>query len=308
MTAGSQDPGTNSSRDDLAAALELAHESLVACLRETNEIAERAVLDSGNALNAIVIEAMAQLDDAARSMNGTAGEDGSLGDALRTSSETLADYLACFDRQTEALGDQMQVAVAGCRQVANFVKEFDSAILTCDALAIFMKIEVARLPAKDHHVGVLADELRSLSMDLRRLADNVESVSGGLSAELTGVADSAQRSASVRAEVSTTLDASIGEIEELGAKLEATLRMSLADGPTMEIVRCSQQALSRLQYQEPLTQELQRLDSLAAELRTQVASSAGRSGVVAPLVYAARLGDKDASPADAPASGVFLFF
>jgi hypothetical protein len=273
-----------------AADLEAAHGELVVALQSSTAIGDTAVLAVGAALNAIVEEATAQLDEAARSVQDVAADEGSLGEALKESSALLATYLDGFDDKNQALESQVQQAISNCREIGAFVKEFDDAVLTCDALAIFMKIAIARLPPKDQHVAVLADELRALATDLRRLAANVESVAGTLLRELTGVSESASRSTGHRAEVSTKLDGSITEIEELGQKLESLLRLSAAETQTNEIVHCSQVALSRLQYHDPLIQDLHALDAFAAELRTEVAAFHGDGVPVAPLAYAVRLG------------------
>ncbi len=294
------------------AELEAAHGNLVAALQSSTAIGDTAVLAAGSALNAIVEQATAQLEDAARSMQDVAADEGSLGEALKESGSLLATYLDGFDAKNQALESQVQDAIGNCREIGAFVKEFDDAVLTCDALAIFMKIAIARLPPKDQHVSVLADELRALATDLRGLAANVESVAGTLLGELTGVAESANRSTRHRAEVSTKLDGSIAEIDDLGQRLEALLRLSASEAQTNEIVRCSQVALSRLQYHDPLVQDLHALDAFAAELRTDVAALAGEAAPIAPLVYALRLGAGthvlgDADTGDL-ASGELLLF
>lgn len=248
------------------------------------------MLRTGNALGTVVAEAMAQMADAAQSMQGTEHE-ASLGEALQRNSRDVADYLASFDTATEALRAEVDKATGACGSIASLVREYDLATLTCDALAMYMKIEVARLPDKDRHVGVIADELRSLSTSIHALADTVRSVSSGLLKELPAVAASVQRTRARRDAISSSLRQSTDDIGAVAEKLEKVLRISTSDGASAEIVRCSQEALSRLQYHDPLIQEVQTLDALAAQIRSAVAGAAGAPEAFEPLRYAVRLGD-----------------
>lgn len=288
-------------------ALQQAHRDLVESIQEATALGDEGVLASGNALNVIVTEAMAQMDEAASSMQGAEHEGGSLGQVLHQKSDEITRYLSSFDASTEGLAGGVARATEACRSIASFVGEFDSATLTCDALAMYMKVEVARLPQKDQHVGVIADELKVLSSSVRQLANTVRAVSVGLLRELPAVAASVQRTRARRLAVSSSIQESVADIGSIARQLEDVLRLSAADGASSEVVRCSQEALSRHQYHDPLVQEVQTLDGLAAELCTSASAGTVAAETFAPLVYAVRLGGDTSSEAAGGAGEVDLF-
>lgn len=299
-----EDDEDDAARGVDTAALQQAHRDLVSSIQEATALGDEGVLASGNALNVIVTEAMAQMEEAASSMQGAEHADGSLGQVLNQKSDEITRYLSSFDAATEGLASGVARATEACRSIASFVGEFDSATLTCDALAMYMKVEVARLPQKDQHVGVIADELKVLSSSVRQLANTVRSVSVGLLRELPAVAASVQRTRARRLAVSSSIQESVADIGGIARQLEAVLRLSAADGASSEVVRCSQEALSRHQYHDPLIQEVQTLDGLAAELCTTASASAE---AFEPLVYAVRLGGDAGSDAGGGAGEVDLF-
>jgi|GEM_PF-3731749 len=272
--------------------LETAHQCLVDELTVASDIADRGILAAGDALNTIATTALAHVEETERALG---KGDRSMAELFRGEAREIAAYIGAFDQGSAALAKTVGESLEAARAIASCAADFDQVVATSDALSVYMKIELARLPGGAQQGNGVGSELGSLSAALKQLATDIGAVSRGLLRELPLVQASVNRMRKNRAAIAGQLDVTLDDLARLGATLEEVLRAE-TDASDADVLRRSQEALSILQNHDPTIQDLQTVDALTANARTAI------GGVdVAPLKWAVRLGDA-APPADGTAA------
>lgn len=265
------------------------HREVIEHIETAISIGEHGVLEAGTLLGRIVRESLAQGEETGRLL--THSNAGNVMEALAMGAQTAEAHIAVIDEIVAELGVQSAEALEATRSIAQTVGGFHEVMLSTRMVGVSMRIEVAWLSDKND-LGVIPEQLRSLGDEIESLTTELGRLSTSLRNVLPSLAASSTR-------VERARNAVHGEIAESVATLGAMARIMLDAATdtsksrsemTAQIrLRC-EEALSQLQFYDPMVQELQRIDVLLCDFRSEV--SRGDDALpVEPIRYSRRLGE-----------------
>ncbi|HXS54367.1 MAG TPA: methyl-accepting chemotaxis protein [Usitatibacter sp.] len=235
-------------------------------------LTEREILACGRVLSSIV--------ETARSI--IAETDQALASALARSDETTTRFIGEMQRDIDA----QEAAVAQVLSLADAMQEAIGAINSLseysDLLSINARIEAARIGEAGAGFAVIAEQTRQLSGTIRGAADRVGTAIGAVRQGLPPVRE---RATAMQQRAREFID--VVAIEMKNGAHEAAAAKGGAHR-LEAVMRLSNEALSHLQFQDPVVQELDAISRDFAVLAERVArvlagetiaeSAAGASG------------------------------
>ncbi|HMA93868.1 MAG TPA: hypothetical protein VKP30_14355 [Polyangiaceae bacterium] len=284
------------------------HQEIVEHIEDAISIGEQGVLDAGNLLGAIVREALAQGEETGRLL--THSNAGGVMESLGKGALTAETHIAVIDEIMSELGVQSAEAMQATRSIAQTVDGFHEVMLSTRMVGVSMRIEVAWL-SDNNELGVIPEQLRSLGDEIESLTTELERLSAALRNVLPALAASSARVERARNAVRIQVAESVAELAGMTRTMikAASDIASTRSAMTAQIrLRC-EEALSQLQFFDPMVQELQRIDVLVSEFRSTQSTDSG-SPPVEPIRYGRRLGERstpEESSATVTAGEVMLF-
>lgn len=261
-------PASASVRDEI----DRGHRQVGSRVEALRRLTEREILACGQVLSSIVETARTIIGDTDRA----------LAAAITRSDETTARFIGDMQRDIEA----QEAAVGEVLSLADGMQEAMSAIDSLseysDLLSINARIEAARIGEAGAGFAVIAEQTRQLSASIRAAAARAGTSIGAVRAGLPPV----------RARATAMQERARAFIDVVAREMKGT---SGADGGHRleTVMRLSNEALSHLQFQDPLVQELDAIDRDFTVLARRVARVlAGETALepVAPVHRAAQLG------------------
>jgi methyl-accepting chemotaxis protein len=217
-------------------------------------LTERKILACGGVLSQIV--------DTARAI--IAETDGALAAAITRSDETTTRFIGEMRTDIEAQEAAVTQVLALADAMQEAVSAIDSLSQYSDLLSINARIEAARLGEQGAGFAVIAEQTRQLSGTIRGAAERVGTAIGSMREGLP----------SVRERATAMQERARAFIEVVAAEMKHGSRdaASGAGGHRLEaVMRLSNEALSHLQFQDPLVQELNSINRDFAVLAERVA-------------------------------------
>jgi hypothetical protein len=278
------------------------------------ETSERGVLAAGAAVEALYPEAKEQTDELGRAACALEGEQGvrAVASLLAEQSELCQAFLGRTASDLRDQNEQLErtaaltsaVARAGLviRDVADQTR-----ILTVNAL-----IEAARLGEQGRSVAVIAKEMGELSKSVRAANEQISELVQSLVAVLPSLAERSRRlvadSEAFSARAARDLEHAGSTSDALGAMVADSL--ATRERRLRRVLSLSQGALSSLQFQDPMAQELRALDACFDDLEADALSAlaAAHAGHEASAPFAPRRPEPDSGESPALDDGEVLFF
>jgi methyl-accepting chemotaxis protein len=227
-------------------------------LKEVVALSEREVLQVGTSVQRIVDTASRQIDRL-REMLAPAGEH-------LTSSQQLAATRRFVTRVHEGLDQQTRYAEQSRRhahQIAEAAKRVGSFSQQARMLAMNARIEAARAGRAGAGFAVIADEVKRLADEIGQANRSIQELASAVAQVVPALASNVEtmkeESARFTADLESQLEEMERQLEETRSRTEAGLLAT--DAAVNEILVASQDALSHLQFQDPMAQGLLRLDS-----------------------------------------------
>jgi methyl-accepting chemotaxis protein len=223
---------------------------------ELKSLSERETLACGNVLSSIV--------DNVRGL-------------IRETDRTVAEAKARSDAATARFIEGMQqdagsqaAAVAEVLRLADGVEEAIRSIngLTqySNLLAINARIEAARIGEQGRGFAVIAQHMRELSVTIRESADKVSAAIGAVRQGLPPVG---ARATSMHERTRSFVDEVAAQVKSASLQTERSADQAV-HGRLDAVIELSNQALSHLQFQDPLVQNLASINRDIAQVEGRV--------------------------------------
>jgi methyl-accepting chemotaxis protein len=208
-------------------------------IKDIRSVSEKEILACGDALSSIVDKARQLADESHHAVAAS----------VARSEQTTTRFV-------QAMREDIQVQEAAVRRVLDLTGGMENAIaaindltLSSKVLAINARIEAARLGAQGKGFAVIADSLSGLSSVIRAASDTVSSAIEGVRQGLPPVS---ARAISMR----DRTDAFINEVAEQVKSASLQNASGQDNSPLAALTELSNQALSHLQFQDPMSQKL----------------------------------------------------
>lgn len=166
-------------------------------------------------------------------------------------------------------------------------------------LALNAKIESTRLGSKGSAFGIISEEMNQMSGDIAKTNQMVSDAAAAMSACLPVITDQAT-------EQIHDLKKFIAVMDELKGAIEKSLSSSNEAGETHidKILGLAYSALSHLQFQDPMIQNLQKIDHVMKDLQENLNKDLEVPSKTVPSIYDERLGEKANNNDETPPSQI----
>ncbi len=217
-------------------------------------LTEREILACGRVLSGIVETARTIIAD----------NDGALAAALTRSDASTTRFIGEMQRDIQAQGAAVAQVLSLADAMQEAISAIDSLSQYSDLLSINARIEAARIGEAGAGFAVIAEQMRQLSGTIRGAAVRVGTAIGAVRAGMPPV----------RERASAMQERARAFIEVVAQEMKGGLREGAEDsagGHRLEaVMRLSNEALSHLQFQDPLVQELTAINRDFAVLSERV--------------------------------------
>jgi hypothetical protein len=227
-------------------------------IQNVNGMTSREVLEAGAALEHVMGEARAHVEQARRALSEAAGGEGrdGLRELARRQAEAMRAYLGDSQRliaEQETLAKQTQVGSAKIAQLATIIEGIAT---QAKLLALNARIEAARLGARGEALSVIASEMVRFSKEVGAANGAISELAESISRDLPRVAQHASK-------LRESTERFSGRINGEG------------DQAAERIVSHAYAALSHLQFQDACAQHLLSIDAVFREILTRVPAAVG---------------------------------
>ena len=307
-------PGLDSAKlRKMSSAISDFREKLVKRVRTVNETTSNEVKEAAHFLNAVVISARAYVADSQKALSRLQGEgNDSIGQLLSKQSEFLRKHATDMSERAAAQDERARNAALAAKSIADLAASIERLAGEARLLAVNARIESSRLGAQSAGFEVLASEMQRLSDEVASTNERVGELAGRLGHDLPWIAQHARDFRHAMEDFSATAGVQLDETERGVTELRMQVtRASKAGSAAIEdILRASQAALSHLQFQDVVAQELRMLDGQARDAQVQALKSAEAEPAVVAEVPDAEYTTMGGAEAGSPvtASGEVMLF
>lgn len=241
-------------------------EALVKRVRAINETTSQEVRETAHFLNAVVESARTYVQDSQRALSRLQGEgNDSIGVLLSKQTEFLRKHSSEMSERAAAQDERARGAAAAAKSIADLAASIERLAGEARLLAVNARIESSRLGAHSAGFEVLASEMQRLSDEVASTNERVGELAERLGHDLPWIAQHARDFRRAMEDFSTTATMQLDETERGVTELRSQVqRASKMGGAVVEdILRASQAALSHLQFQDVIAQDLRQLDGQA---------------------------------------------
>lgn len=297
----------------MSGALSEFREKLVKRVRAVNETTSNEVKEAAHFLNAVVMSARSYVQDSQRALSRLQGEgNDSLGQLLSKQSEFLRKHATDMSARAAMQDERARQAAAAAKSIADLAASIERLAGEARLLAVNARIESSRLGAQSAGFEVLASEMQRLSDEVASTNERVGELAGRLGHDLPWIAQHARDFRRAMEDFTTTASTQLDETERGVTELRTQVtRASKAGSEAIEdILRDSQAALSHLQFQDVVAQELRQLDGQAREAQVKALQSLEAEQTVVAEVPEAEyttMGGAESSGPVTPSGEVMLF-
>lgn len=280
-------------------------------VREVNQISEREVIAASNQIDRIVRAAtdhiqrthgiLRELEDG--------GQEGLQGAVERQTAavDAYARDLAERIEQQERVAEAAAELTTGITRAAASVEA-----LTVEArvLALNARLEAARLGSSGSAFATIAGEMKRLSEQIAKTNELIHELAGELCRAVPEVAVRAVEMRRSSGELYITVNEAGKNVANEANALRQKVAAPLSDGDQAlaVIVRASHEALSHLQFQDPVAQGLMRVEGWIVELLRDTLLDLDRSSEASDLEPPAHVNMGGDKPIETEMSGSVLFF
>lgn len=212
-------------------------------IKDVQSLTEREILACGNALSAIVDKARDLTNESERAA----------ASSVARSDEITARFVRGMREDILAQETAVQRVLVLASGIETAIKAIDGLRMSSKTLALNAKIEAARLGERGNAFGVVADGLSGLSDVIRAATDTVSSA---ICSVREGLPPVRERAASMHTRTKVFVD-------EVGEQVKSASQQAgdgHSNGRFDVLMELSNQALSHLQFQDPMAQKLLLID------------------------------------------------
>jgi methyl-accepting chemotaxis protein len=245
----------------------------------------------------------------------TTGED-SLGQMLTNQSTFLRGHAREMSERAALQDERARGAAAAAKSIADLAASIERLAGEARLLAVNARIESSRLGAQSAGFEVLASEMQRLSDEVASTNERVGELAGRLGQDLPWIAQHARDFRKEMETFSSTATVQLDDTERAVGELRSQLKSAAQGGGIVmeEILRASGAALSHLQFQDVIAQELRQLDGVARQAQLESLRHLGADSEIVSEIPAAEyttaggdLGDQPGAAPLADSGEVMLF-
>lgn len=245
-------------------------------LQMATETTEVAALEIGNQVSSLLSLAQAVNESATRSLANVVGHDAvaieSGSDSSMVESEpTVVELiygqktnLSAFIDATEQFVHAQETTSRGSTHavldVRDCVRRIDKIVLSSEVLALNVQIESVRLGEDGKAFSVLGQQMSDFSRQIHEANQAIQKAVGTLAETIGQTTSQSEEMGGRLAAFSSEMDRKMDDLEDRTNGLSDTLHQTLTEITTSndKMMSCSRSALSALQFQDPLSQDLLR--------------------------------------------------
>jgi methyl-accepting chemotaxis protein len=253
-------------------------EHLVKRVRSVNDTTSQEVREVAHFLQAVVVSARSYVGDSQRALGRLQGEgNDSIGVLLSKQTEFLRKHSTEMSERAAAQDERARNAAAAAKSIADLAASIERLAGEARLLAVNARIESSRLGAHSAGFEVLASEMQRLSDVVASTNERVGELAERLGHDLPWIAQHARDFRRAMEDFTTTATMQLDETERGVLELRTQVqRASKMGGAVIEdILRNSHAALSHLQFQDVIAQDLRQLDGHAREAQVEAMQMLG---------------------------------
>jgi hypothetical protein len=259
---------------DLFGLLEVARQTVAERVEHVNGMTCRETLAAGEALDALVGHAQAQISSTQTALayaTGVAGR-GGMAELLARQSDSTTRYLDTLSGLLAGQDAAAQSSEKACERIAELGGAIEKVAAQAQFLSLNARIEAARLGERGTAMHVIAAEMEQLNQEVAAANRAIAGLVAALLGQLPAISSSANQLRDVSTEFSAELTRGLAEVRAGGAAFEGLVEETLSDASqrTESIVKRAQAALSHLQFQDACAQHLLSIDAILRDVRGRI--------------------------------------
>lgn len=257
---------------NIAGRVESHHRSLVSGIRSVAEVSGASVLAIGETLSEVV-ECAQEIKTLVQRLQLTGPASSTTPDEVARPADAFGQ--AVRDAMSNSKG-LLERAHARAVKVGDACDELLMVTGMCRTLVMHTRIESARMGKARAGISATGEHMNAFTTQMVEATLQAQEVQGDLVRLLDDLATALNRVSTMAERLESGLEERLHEMAERDKRRMAAFRDAVDDltVATTQLVGRSQDAVSALQFQDHAIQRLQRLDSLAQELRTVLGDDA----------------------------------
>ena len=237
-------------------AVNRARDAFVERIRNANAITENESLAVGKSLGAIVEEAKAHASESRRTLEDYA--EAGLVRQMSHQNELLSSFLGVMEGHINA---QVRAALTATEQLNRIVglgQAIGRVTVQAKMLALNATIEASRMGEAGAAFHVISQEMKQFSQSVNGTSCLVQELAEELLRIIPEMAQIADVMKSAASDFTVKAKAQISDLAKTSENLSATVQTSLKSGDARldKVLSLSYEALSHLQFQDPVAQQL----------------------------------------------------
>ena len=240
----------------LLAALEEHRKHILAKIREANGITESEALAIGDALRLIVDEARDYVAASRSVLEELAAA--SLTEMLERHRAAMTAYVKMMQSQVAAQNEAAKEATAQLHRIVELGRTIEYVATESKILALNANIHASRAGSNGDSFKVIAQEMKRFSTSIVSANTGVQDLAEGLLEVLPRIAELALQMQETSSGFTQDIAHRVAEVAATNIETKRQVAATLASGEErlQRIVKHSHDALSHLQFQDPVAQSL----------------------------------------------------
>ena len=248
--------------------LDRCRKDVGACVHRAVEISGNAVYNAGQAIGNIVKEAREQVSDQQRivgRIDADAHEGGEgIGASIAAQTREVSVFVGELVGHTSAQERAADFAATLTTDIVKLARDIDRIAFQSRLLSINARIECAHLGTRGNALSVITNEMNTVSEEIANANSNIARIAAELVRVLPEIAKQAGAIHRASDEFSLHFAERQAETARVFAELLSATRsaMEQAQARVERILEMSQSALSVMQFQDPMAQDLMKLEGM----------------------------------------------
>ncbi len=259
------DPPATVAVPDVVDALQFCRSEVSRVVEASVKATEHGVIGAGNALSAIVESAKEQassLEVVASKVGG--GGDSGIGGAIRAQATAIGSFTESLVERAHRQRETTRRAAGMSQDIQNLARQLQQIAIQARVLSLNAKIECAHLGAHGAALSAVASEWESVTNAVKHANDDIARLAAALTKSLPELSANAEELADSSQAFATDFSRQSQATEDAFSSLMDAVRDSttVSHRRIEQILKLSRDALSSLQFQDPVAQNLRELDEL----------------------------------------------
>jgi len=238
-------------------------------------ITEKEVLVVGSCVSEVVDSARAQVAES-RAILANVDENSGIATAIETLAKAMAGFLGDLEPVLARQQSISAAAAANSAKIEEAGQKIESIALAANILNLNAQIEAARLGPIGEPFMIIASEMTNLTRQIEEANQLISELSSELGSRLPEIAKINGGIAKTCTSFCADFESRVSEVRDAQGMMQATVRGSLeaTEARAEHTLRIGQDALSHLQFQDPVAQSLRQVQLGMAAVAAMVGAQA----------------------------------